>query len=1062
MKKIFTVTIIITLSLSLFAQSRFGLPAYRAYNPLEYNLHPQVWSIIQLKSGYIFFGTYQGSALFDGNDFITIVPRTVSVRAAIEDTVNHRIYFGGDVTFGYLQKLEEGWYAPVFLSDSLPDKLKDFVVVLGVEKVNDKVYFFALNRIFVYKNDSLLKTIPAQNSFRYSYNADGRIFTYDMGYGLVELIDDTVSLLLGTEKFASGRINGITKLDENHLIFTATHPAGIYSFDTRTSKIEKLNTQADDFFRKNGIKKIKRLSNGKIAIGTSLGGLVVFNKDMTLDFIFNTSNGAPDDEVYDFISDNQGNIWFTTNNGLVTLFTQTGLNYISLKKQNIKYLPTGSTILDSAYYVATLNGLYKLILESPAEHNKYIGVRQADNFTPIHGQFLDILKASNNDIFVTASQGIMVLRNDKPKMLADQLMGFVLEKSFLHPDITYATHTFGVAILKLINGEWQIINNNIRLKVQPRYVFEYDKRNIFVSALNGAVYHIRFNDDNYGDFTISEIDMSPYKNRNIPIFFKYRDTLFAFVYERKDSTRTYYLDVKNDTLKYWHYTVKYLNHSSTEALPGYNVDYVLNSDSVNTLRSNYTLSEITISGDTIYVDNYKFRTLLSSGLTSKYYDKKHNLYWCTTPEFIFNFHPGMKVIKAKQFNALINRVVLPKTDSSVAFFNASPQIVLPYEYNSLVFYYSAPFFQKSKDLLFTYKLEGFDNKWSKLTASSFTKYTNLPPGHYTFTVKAKNVYGEYSNPARISFTILPPWYMTWWAYMIYVLLLLLLIYISVRLYSAKLKADNEKLEAIVKARTKELREKNELITDSIEYAKKIQDAIIPTEKHLKNIFPDSFVIFKPRDIVSGDFFWLHKISDDKTIIAVADCTGHGVPGAFMSMIGNTLLNEIVKEHKIYSPAKILTELHNGVVNSLRNNEELSLTFDGMDIVVSMIDTARKEVTLASASQYAFIFADSTLHTFFGDLYSIGDPLARGESPEFETYNIKYENSLSLFFSSDGYFDQFGGQEKKKFTVSAFIAKLKEIHFSDAKTQKEILTETLIKWQGNNKQIDDIIVVGINI
>ncbi len=1062
MKNFLTILIINILFYTLgFSQVRLGTPAYKTFYPLDYELHPQVWCITQLNNGYIFLGTYQGSTLYDGQSFITIMPREVSTRAVMEDTSDNRIYVGGDVAFGYLGKKENGWYKFVKLSDSLPDNLKDFVVVLGIEKQNGKIYFFGLNRIYVYRNDTLIKTIAANNSFRYSFKAGNRIFTYDMGYGLVELMDDTVNLLLGTEKFASGRINGITQLNDTTLLFTATRPVGIYKYNTRTLKIEKINTKADDFFRKSGIKNIKHLPNGKIVVGTSFGGIVVFNKDLKLEFIFNTSNGASDDEIYDFISDYQGNIWFTTNNGLSVLYTQSELNYVSLKKLGVKYLPTGSTLIDSSFYVVTLNGLYKLILETPSPQNKFLGIRPANNFELVSGQTLDILNTPDNTILTTATQGLIAIKNDKVKIISDKIMGFVLEKSFANKDIVYTTHSLGFAVLKFLNNEWRIINN-IQLPVQPRYVYEYDQKNIIISALNGAIYHFRFSDTTFQNFTYKEIDLAPYHNRNIPVLFKYQDTLFSFIYEGKDTSKTYYLDIDKDTLIFWHYRVQFMNHTKTDALPGYDVNYVLKSDTVNILRSNFSPVELKISNNIIYIDDYKFRTLLSSGLTSKYYDAKHQLYWCTTPEFIFNFPNHINIQRTQKFQALINEVVLSKNDSSISFFNARPHLVLPYEFNALVFYYSAPFFQKNKPLQYSYKLEGFDKKWSKYTLSTFTKYTNLPPGDYTFMVKAKNVYGDISQPATISFTVLPPWYMTWWAYLIYVLLLVLLIIISVRLYAAKLKADNEKLEAIVKARTQELREKNKLITDSIEYAKKIQDAIIPTEKHLKRIFPDSFVIFRPRDIVSGDFFWIHQISTDKVIVAVADCTGHGVPGAFMSMIGNTLLNEIIKEHKIYQPAQILAELHKGVIDSLRNNEELSLSFDGMDIVITLIDTAQKKVTLSSASQYAFLFADNTLHTFFGDLYSIGDPLARGAQPEFETYHIQYETSLTLFFSSDGYFDQFGGNQYKKFTVSAFIAKLKEIYKLPADQQKAILWETFKQWKGNKKQIDDVIVVGINI
>ena len=148
MKKILISLILLVFSSAIFSQSRFGTPAYKTYNPLEYKLHPQVWTITQLKNGYIFMGTFQGAALYDGNEFFTIIPRTISIRDVMEDTTTNRIYYGGDVNFGYLEKNGNGRYKIKDLSRSLPDSLNDFVVVLGIEKIKDKIYFFALRYIW--------------------------------------------------------------------------------------------------------------------------------------------------------------------------------------------------------------------------------------------------------------------------------------------------------------------------------------------------------------------------------------------------------------------------------------------------------------------------------------------------------------------------------------------------------------------------------------------------------------------------------------------------------------------------------------------------------------------------------------------------------------------------------------------------------------------------------------------------------------------------------------------------------------------------------------------------
>ena len=182
----------------------------------------------------------------------------------------------------------------------------------------------------------------------------------------------------------------------------------------------------------------------------------------------------------------------------------------------------------------------------------------------------------------------------------------------------------------------------------------------------------------------------------------------------------------------------------------------------------------------------------------------------------------------------------------------------------------------------------------------------------------------------------------------------------------------------------------------------------------------------------------------------------------MSMIGNTLLNEIIKVHKIYSPDKILKELHKGVKDALHRDEELSLTFDGMDIVVTRLNTKSRKLQLASAGEYAFVFTDSEFHLINGDLFSIGDPLARDNDIAFNLIELAYKEQLKLYFSSDGYFDQFGGESHKKFGVKNFVALLKRVKDLPVEEQKKIIEEEFTAWKGNSKQIDDIIVVGINL
>ncbi|HIE15472.1 MAG TPA: hypothetical protein EYP69_00960 [Bacteroidales bacterium] len=309
--------------------------------------------------------------------------------------------------------------------------------------------------------------------------------------------------------------------------------------------------------------------------------------------------------------------------------------------------------------------------------------------------------------------------------------------------------------------------------------------------------------------------------------------------------------------------------------------------------------------------------------------------------------------------------------------------------------------------------------------------------------------------------------MKWWMFIVYVLMAILLIRFIILMNIRRLKNINIKLEKIIDERTKEIKEKsrdlekkNELILNSIHYAKKIQDAIIPSENILQKCFPDSFIYFIPRDIVSGDFFWMHVLNTHETILALSDCTGHGVPGAFMSMIGNTLLNEIIKEKGIYDPKEILTQLHMGIVRTLQIDNEDNITGDGMDIVICKINTDKKTITIAGANQNVFLYTDDKLVDFTATIFSIGDPFARRQAVSFESNEFTYKKSFVLYLSSDGFYDQFGEKEGKKFSLKRFIQMLDKLRHLDADNQKKEIDKIFMNWKGQETQIDDVLMIGI--
>jgi len=256
-----------------------------------------------------------------------------------------------------------------------------------------------------------------------------------------------------------------------------------------------------------------------------------------------------------------------------------------------------------------------------------------------------------------------------------------------------------------------------------------------------------------------------------------------------------------------------------------------------------------------------------------------------------------------------------------------------------------------------------------------------------------------------------------------------------------------------------LEQKNLQITESINYASKIQRAILPSQKAILTSFTDAFIFYRPRDIVSGDFYWYNKQKDYKFVAAV-DCTGHSVPGAFMSMIGNTLLNEIINEKKILDPAQILTKLHEGVVITLHSQEsEDEKTDDGMDITLCRYEKSTNEVCIAAANHVIFKFDENESEIIQGDIFSIGHT-AKDIKVNFNNYSFIATDKTSIYLFSDGFPDQFGGPKGRKFMTEQLFNLIKEIQDKEMAEQYDIIEDKFEKWRGSRRQIDDILIIGI--
>ncbi len=286
--------------------------------------------------------------------------------------------------------------------------------------------------------------------------------------------------------------------------------------------------------------------------------------------------------------------------------------------------------------------------------------------------------------------------------------------------------------------------------------------------------------------------------------------------------------------------------------------------------------------------------------------------------------------------------------------------------------------------------------------------------------------------------------------------------------------ENERvLEAKVIERTEEVvRQKEEIeiqnrkleivykhITDSIRYAKRLQDAILPPSVFVNKLLPESFILFKPKDIVSGDFYWMFE-KDNRVYVAAVDCTGHGVPGAFMSIVGNNMLNQIVKERSGLNAGQMLDELNILAGKTINQHSDDGAVRDGMDMTLCILDKNNGTMDMAGANNSLYLFRQGELKEYKADKIPIG--YVEGNSKSFTNHNIELLKGDTVYLFSDGYADQFGGPKGKKFMVGQFRTFLNQIHKLPLNEQHQTLDATIEHWRGNLEQVDDILVIGFRV
>jgi len=672
---------------------------------------------------------------------------------------------------------------------------------------------------------------------------------------------------------------------------------------------------------------------------------------------------------------------------------------------------------------------------------------------------------------ITFSDGLLVASNSGLFYIFNNEVRTVIDDTYVYNisgntkgNIAFVSTSSGIfKILKTRNGinAKKVVDGNIR-NITLKNVFKENDTSIWCNAFN-IIYKFTIKGSKIissKKFVINNEQIEKLKIIND------RDTILFFT-----SNNVFFYDrLKEKILPNRNYNFAYRRSDNMYSIT--DTSLILTGNKSVILRLNLQKN----------LEHIKYAWLFNN-IEKIYADDDNNIWILTADNYIYKIDEETTKFN-KEFKVLIKSI----KDDKGTVYNDFQNLELESNYNSIIVELSSPYYIKDDFIKYSYAIDNNNpNKFIEYSGSRI-EIPELKIGDHIIYFQATNDLNETSDILFIKVTIKPPFWQTGLFIGISFFVLLVLIALSISTFyrrkQRRINEYNQILEAKVKERTSEIQEQNRLIqnqnaeiynqyekinhqneeiTGSIRYAGRIQKAALPNTGIQKKYISGYFNLFKPRDIVSGDFYWMSE-AQNKLFIAAVDCTGHGVPGGFLSMLGISFLNEIVRElnkkEVNIKASHVLNLLRKKIIETLSQQGD-EVTRDGMDMALAIIDKEKMQLNFSGANNPAYIMRAGNLTKIEADRMPIGyNNKLNNISFSNKTIKIKKDDLIYLF--SDGYADQFGGKFGKKFNSRRFRELLSHIETFPMSKQKEVANAILNKWKGNNEQIDDILLIGIKI
>ncbi len=1058
-KKIFSILSFIIISITLQAQKYY----FDNYSVKEGLSQSKVYDLIQDDKGFIWLGTASGVSIFNGKTFNNFtVDDGLSengVQTILQDSYGN-IWFGhtaggitvynngrfikvipdtieikGDITCFVQDSKKRLWIGTqgsgAFRVDNLqqiPNEKAKLSVFTGKSKLSDRVFYITetSDSTIYFVIDNQIKFFDEANNTFKTYKHKGLSFFFQ----ITCMFEDK------DQNYWFGSYNG-------GLLRRDNETGNVTVFDTRNglannfiscinqdSKgaiwvgswgggITRINPNFQIFNKQNGLggNKIRKIipdREGNILIGTNENGLSIFKGEQFMGLF--PEHGLLSEQVLSIVEDDRNNIWIGTNSGLCKYNLIGG----QIKPYNEKGHKLEKEIIglrkssDGTIWVATKeDGIFSFL---PGE-SKLSYNAAFSNMVLRYGKIATCMEIDNEDhIWVGTIDGLFYFEPEKNAV--DRIMGNEISTLFYDKHNTMWVGRKAKGVTTVQNTTFQNIDTI------------------------GNITPLSFAEDKNGNIWIGTEGQGViiYKTDKTLLRYKKEAGLLADLITAMKS------DINGNI---WIGTNKGLNQFSIDNNAFYSY----------TERSGFTGIEV------------------KNG--ALYFDKTGNL-WCGTVNGLFKFDASKEKKNMLEPITNITNLKVNLKDRKL-----TQGLKLNYTEKNIYFEFHSICLTDADKVKYQVMLEGADDDWQPATTQNYKTYSPLPHGKYTFKVRACNNRGIWNKePSTFSFIVKPPFYLTWWFILLMIALTVTAVVTYINIRERNLKREKIILEDKVKQRTaevvsknEELAKKNKDITDSITYARRIQQAILPSDAVIKASIPQSFILFKPKDIVSGDFYWFQAI-DDVIMFSAIDCTGHGVPGAFMSIMGHEGLQRSLGEFKLRNPADILNKLNELVQESLQGGSNPDVK-DGMDMALCVYLPEKSILQYAGANNPLYIIRASNkpnltnkngeemqpkmvlsgynLFETKADKQPIGAYLYR---VPFKCHEYKILPGDSIYIFSDGYADQFGGHKGRKFMYKNFKEMLLKNQEETMKQQKVFYNQIINAWMSNHDQIDDICLMGM--